>query len=159
MKFVFSIIILFSAFISCKQKKENSTSELLYDKKKKDSTETSHKIAFEGCYRMIISNDTATMNVVQKGDSVTGNLIYKKKEKDSNTGFIHLVKTNSRAEGWYTYQSEGKTSVRQIVLKISGDTFAEGYGDIKMNGDTAVFKYPHALNFEEKHTFNKINCP
>ncbi len=159
MKFIFSIVILFLSFSSCEQKNENSTSALQKDKEKKDSSDASQNISVEGCYRMIISNDTATMNLTQKGDSITGSLIYKRKEKDSNTGFIHLVKRDGRAEGWYTYQSEGKTSVRQIVLKIIAGTFAEGYGDIKMNGDSAVFKYPHALSFEEKHTFNKINCP
>ena len=98
------------------------------------------------------------MNVTQQQDSITGSLIYNRHDKDDNKGVVHLWRTDNRAEGWYTFQSEGTTSVRQVVFKITDNTFAEGYGDIKMNNDTAVFKYPHALNFEEKHSFNKVNC-
>ena len=46
----------------------------------------------------------------------------------------------------------------KLFIKTKANSFAEGYGDIKMNNDTAIFKYPHALNFEEKHPFNKVNC-
>lgn len=115
-------------------------------------------ISLSGCYEMVIMGDSAFMNLVQNNDNLSGTLVYKRKEKDSNKGNVVLTKLNDRAEGYYTFQSEGRTSVRQIVFKINGDAFAEGYGNIEMKNDTAVLKYPHALNFEEKHTFNKVNC-
>lgn len=112
----------------------------------------------DGCYQMVISGDTAVMNLKQNGDNLTGSLIYKRKDKDSNTGNVVLTKTGGRAEGYYTFQSEGHASVRQIVFKIIGNSLAEGYGNIEIKNDTAVLKYPHALNFEEKHAFAKVNC-
>jgi hypothetical protein len=159
MKFTLSIITLAFMFASCNQDLENTRTEKENEPIQKDTTKLiqNYKL-LDGCYTMIISNDTAVMTVSQKGDSLTGSLIYNRKDKDDNTGTVYLLKTNDRAEGWYAYQSEGKTSVRQVVFKINENTLAEGYGDIKMNNDTAIFKYPHALNFEEKHRFNKVNC-
>ena len=119
---------------------------------------TTAPASLNGCYEMIISGDTAFMIIEQSSDMLNGTLKYKRKDKDSNNGKVVLTKTGNRAEGYYTFQSEGKTSVRQIVFKIEKNSFAEGYGDIDMKKDTAVFKYSHALNFEEKHTFNKVTC-
>ena len=114
--------------------------------------------SFDGCYEMIISGDTASLNIKQNNETLSGSLIYNRKGKDRNNGNVVLTKNNDRVEGYYTFQSEGQNSVRQIILKIIGSSFAEGYGDIEMKNDTAVFKYPHALNFEEKHAFKKVNC-
>ena len=119
---------------------------------------TAEAASLDGCYEMVISGDTAFMNIEQSSDKLNGILKYKRKDKDSNNGIVVLTKTGNRAEGFYTFQSEGLTSVRQIVFKINNNSFAEGYGNIEMKNDTAIFKYPHNLNFEEKHTFNKVPC-
>lgn len=140
-------------FLSCKE---------TINEKKESNPETVIKVtvpaSLNGCYEMIISSDTAFMKLVQNNDLLTGTLVYKRKEKDSNKGNVVLTKLNNRAEGYYTFQSEGKTSVRQMVFKIEKNSFAEGYGDIEMKKDTAIFKYSHALNFEEKHVFNHVIC-
>ena len=132
------------------------------NEKKESKPEAIPKVAvpasLNGCYQMIISGDTAFMKLEQNSDLLTGTLFYKRKDKDSNKGNVILNKINDRAEGYYSFQSEGHTSVRQIIFKINNNSFAEGYGNIEMKNDTAVFKYPHALNFEEKHAFNKVNC-
>ena len=132
------------------------------NEKKEPAPEKVDKIAeaasLDGCYEMVISGDTAFMNLTQNADRLSGSLVYKRKEKDSNTGDVVLTKKDARAEGFYTFQSEGQTSVRQIIFKINGNSFAEGYGDIEMRNDTAVFKYPNALSFEEKNPLNKVNC-
>lgn len=112
-----------------------------------------------GCYRMIVGKDSATMNLSLQGDSVKGTLLYNRFEKDDNAGdFIAKVDSN-KVIGWYKFQSEGVITVRQIIFKISGNKLAEAYGDVKATGDTAYFTYPHTLNYEEEHPFEKIACP
>ena len=148
--FAFPVLLL---FLSCSE----SSNEKVETKPVTAAT-TAAPASLNGCYEMIISGDTAFMNIEQSSDMLNGTLKYKRKDKDSNNGKIVLTKTGNRAEGYYTFQSEGKTSVRQIVFKIEKNSFAEGYGDIEMKKDTAIFKYSHALNFEEKHTFNKVTC-
>ena len=148
--FAFPVLLL---ILSCSE----SSNEKVETKPVTAATTAAHA-SLNGCYEMIISGDTAFMNIEQSSDMLNGTLKYKRKDKDSNNGKVVLTKTGNRAEGYYTFQSEGKTSVRQIVFKIEKNSFAEGYGDIEMKKDTAVFKYSHALNFEEKHTFNKVTC-
>ena len=148
--FAFPILLL---ILSCSES-SNEKVEL----KPETSATTAAPASLNGCYEMIISGDTAFMSIEESSDMLNGTLKYKRKDKDSNNGKVVLTKTGNRAEGYYTFQSEGKTSVRQIVFKIEKNSFAEGYGDIEMKKDTAVFKYSHALNFEEKHTFNKVTC-
>ena len=147
-------------FISCKDSEQKTT-----------STDTSSSVTtvnqptpnipvndLSGCYRMIMGKDTAYMELALHGDSLTGPLSYRRFEKDSNTGTVYLKKTAERAEGWYVFQSEGMTSVREIILHTSDSSFAEGYGEIEMKGDTAKFKYPHNIKFEDKHPFVRVPC-
>ena len=148
--FAFPVLVL---FLSCSE----SSNEKVETKPATSAT-TAAPASLNGCYEMVISGDTAFMKLEQNNDLLKGTLVYKRKDKDSNKGNVFLTKINNRAEGYYTFQSEGKTSVRQIVFKIEKNSFAEGYGDIEMKNDTAKFKYSHALNFEEKHTFNKVIC-
>ena len=153
MKTYFSITVITIILSSCLQRAQDDKTVKL------DSIPKSlAPISLEGCYEMIIASDTAFMKIEQNNNILNGTLKYKRKDKDSNTGNIILTKIANRAEGYYTFQSEGQTSVRQIIFKINNNSFSEAYGDIEMKSDTAVFKYPHALNFEEKHSFNKIDC-
>lgn len=153
MKICSLFVLMLILFFSCKER---------VNKKIESKPETILKVSvpdsLNGCYEMIISGDTAFMKLVQNNALITGTLVYKRKEKDSNKGDVVLTKINNRAEGYYTFQSEGKTSVRQMVFKIEKNSFVEGYGDIEMKKDTAIFKYLHALNFEEKHVFNHVIC-
>ena len=150
-----SSILFITAFLffSCKEtvnEKKQLKPEII--------SKISRSASLNGCYEMIISGDTAFMKLEENNDVLNGTLIYKRKDKDGNKGNVVLTKINNRAEGYYTFQSEGKTSVRQIIFKINGNAFAEGSGKIEMKNDTAVYKYPHALNFEEKHIFNHVIC-
>lgn len=113
-----------------------------------------------GCYQMIVAKDSALMQVnLQGSDSVIGTLRYNRFEKDDNAGeFVGKIDSN-KVIGWYKFQSEGVVTVRQIVFKITGDKLAEAYGDVNASGDTAYFAYPHTLNYEEAHPFEKITCP
>ena len=98
------------------------------------------------------------MELKQDGDRLVGPLVYKRFEKDSNTGNVVLLQKKDRLVGWYTFQSEGMASVRQIVFLPGNNNLSEGYGDLGVKGDTAFFKYPATLQFEIKHPFNKVNC-
>jgi hypothetical protein len=63
-----------------------------------------------------------------------------------------------KISGWYTFNSEGALSTRQAIFKIKNGELVEGYGDITQRGDTAYFKYPSALSYEENHPFKRIVC-
>lgn len=115
-------------------------------------------ISYSGCYEMIISRDTAYMQLADSGYFYTGMLSYKRFEKDSNKGIVSLSKEKDHLSGWYTFQSEGITSVRQIIFKAYDGKLAEGFGEVGVVGDSAFYKYPVTLQFEETHPFIKVNC-
>jgi hypothetical protein len=115
-------------------------------------------VSYAGCYEMIINKDSAYMQLADSGYFYSGKLSYKRFEKDSNNGIVTLSKEKDHLSGWYTFQSEGMTSVRQIIFKASDGKLAEGFGEIGVIGDSAFYKYPVTLQFEETHPFIKVNC-
>ena len=135
----------------CEQKKESRADEVI-------TTPTPNSSPTPGCYRMVIAKDTALMQLTKNGDSLQGTLAYRRYEKDSNKGTVTLHSSGDKATGWYNFQSEGMNSVRQITFKVTDSSFAEAYGDIVLSGDSATYKYPSTLKFEDKHPFVKLPC-
>ena len=111
-----------------------------------------------GCYISILKKDTATLKINENGSGVFGELSYNRFEKDSNKGVFKGEIKDDLIIGDYTFQSEGKSSVRQVVFKISGTNLVEGYGDININGDTSVFKNISRLNYQNEQPFIKTDC-
>src|SRR5690349_15325800 len=109
-----------------------------------------------GCYRMVIKNDTATLSLNADGDKVTGSLNYNWFERDDNTGtFTGLIQNDTLIVADYTFQSEGVTSVRQVVFKIRDTTLLQGYGEIQTRNDTALFRDVNLVIFDTKNPFIK----
>lgn len=157
-------IVVYSMLImaSCNANKETGTStteEIKTDSivNAGDSAPKGEAVS-SGCYQMIIGKDSAMMNLLVNGNNVSGKLDYKRFEKDSNKGNFAGTIDNDKISAWYTFQSEGMVSVRQVVFKINGNTLSEGYGDIELKGDTAYFKFPNTLNYEANHPFTKVDC-
>jgi len=151
-------ILVYAGFflISCKSDKNTSATATKDSIGEKE--ETGLPSVSSGCYRMNVERDSAYMNISINGNSVSGTLDYIGYEKDSNRGNFTGIIDGDKLIGWYTFQSEGMISVRQVIYKIDEGSFLEGYGDIEMSGDTAFFKYPSNLNYELQHPFTKIPC-
>jgi hypothetical protein len=156
MKRTFTLLLIIAA-VGCRE----TPSPDHIDKKRADTAQprlTENIIDAGGCYRMVIGKDTADMQLENRDDSLTGTLTYKRFEKENNTGFVRLMLNAGKAEGFYRFRAEGKQSVRQIIFKYENDTFEEAYGDVIMKKDSAFYKYPSALRFEDAHPFKKISC-
>ena len=157
MKKIFAPIITLCIFCAC----ENKTAE-----KKEDDSITAKDTAaaavstptLAGCYMMVIEKDTAYMHLDDSATYFTGHLSYKRFQKDSNRGGVILKAIDDKLKGWYSFTSEGKLSVREIIFKITGTSLSAAYGDVNMKGDSVLFKYPVALKFEIKHPFMKTEC-
>lgn len=113
----------------------------------------------QGCYLAVIKSDSTYLSLQINDGSVTGQLTYRHAEKDNNTGTLSGVLKNDLIIADYTFQSEGKTSVRQVVFKTGVDRLTEGFGEIDMKGDTARFKNVSHLEFDETNAFVKTSCP
>ena len=150
---MFHFIIALSLF-SCKadQKKEDQ-------KEDQNNIQTSLPAISSGCYQLIIKQDTAFMKLNIEGNKASGFLRYKPAEKDKNEGTFEGIMIKDTLNVWYKFSSEGLVTVRQVRMKAVKDGFAEGYGDVDQKLDTAYYKYPYTLNYEENNIFRKINCP
>ena len=155
MKRLFVILILFAA--GCTSQNENSpdTSQL------KSSKEKVSAASVEGCYLSVFNKDTSRLKIIANDNRITGALSYKRFEKDSNNGTISGQIKDSLIVAYYTFQSEGIISVREVAFKFDSKGFLrEGFGEIviRNTGDTASFKTLSELNFHESPAFVKEEC-
>ncbi len=58
----------------------------------------------------------------------------------------------------YTFMSEGKQSVRQVVFLIKDTAAIEGYGDVEERNNKMVFKNISQIPFEKGQRLHKVPC-
>lgn len=58
----------------------------------------------------------------------------------------------------YSFQSEGTTSVREVIFKISGDTLIQAFGDLIEKKGKIVFKDTNNLQYINSSPFIKASC-
>jgi hypothetical protein len=110
------------------------------------------------CYRYANATDTVSLKLIHVAETITGTLIYNLKEKDKNQGTIQGAMKGNLLVADYTFQSEGMRSVRQVVFKLEGNSFIEGYGDIDMQNDKARFKNIDSLQFNSAIKLTGTDC-
>ena len=123
-----------------------------------NSKEINKPSSIDGCYISTFNKDTAHLKLTINNNEVSGNLVYDRFEKDGNVGTIKGRVQDSLIVADYTFQSEGMTSVREVVFKIKDESLIEGFGDIVMKSDTAVFKNITQLKFQDEQPFVKEEC-
>jgi len=116
-------------------------------------------VALQGCYQMILKRDTANLRLNVKDSTVTGTLEYAFHEKDRNTGTVHGVLRGDVIYADYTFQSEGTTSVREVVFRVQGDALLQAFGDLTEQDGKVVFKDSARLQFQTVTPFLKVACP
>jgi hypothetical protein len=125
-----------------------------------DSTIVTNAAAPEAvqCYQYIKNRDTATLSLKTEDNKVTGTLGYNLYEKDKNAGSIAGIVKGDTIIANYTFQSEGKTSIREVAFLKKGDQLAEGFGDVQEVKGETKFKDLSKLKFDGSMTFDKIDC-
>ncbi|MEO6328835.1 MAG: hypothetical protein ABIO55_07880 [Ginsengibacter sp.] len=154
------LLLVFLFYMGC-----NST-ETSVDKVSTDKKDTSYQnknitetlVLLPGCYTWAVKRDTAAMKLDIAGNKVTGELRYNWYEKDRSVGTLKGIIKNDLIVAEYTFQSEGMTSVREVVFKIKDKSLVEGFGDYNTGSDTMRFKNAAQLKFQDDRVFNKIEC-
>jgi len=103
---------------------------------------------FNVCYSSIIKKDTVLLNALMTGDSIKGSLGYKLYEKDQNNGIILGKMHGDTMRVNYTFMSEGKESVREVVFLKKDTLLVEGYGDVREDGGKMVFSNINSVKFD-----------
>ena len=148
------LLALISATIfSCKKKEEQlSTDELKATVPQEEAAST------EECYEYVQGNDTIQANILVQSNIVSGDLIYKLYQKDKNTGKITGTINGDTLSADYTFMSEGKESVRQVVFLRKNKTLLEGYGESEEKDGKMVFKSMKGLNFTSSLQLLEVPC-
>ncbi|MGM9475401.1 hypothetical protein ACS5PU_03180 [Pedobacter sp. GSP4] len=110
------------------------------------------------CYQYIKNRDTATLSFKSDDNKVTGTLGYNLYEKDKNAGTIAGVVKGDTIIANYTFQSEGQTSVREVVFLKKENQLIEGFGDIREVKGETKYKDVNKLKFDGSIAFGKIDC-
>ena len=143
-----SLCLLFSCNNNEKEREES-----------KEKAEGSKKqTSLTNCYRYASATDTISLKLIHVAETITGTLIYNLKEKDKNTGTIQGAMRGNLLVADYTFQSEGMQSVRQVVFKLEGNSFTEGYGAIDIQHDKARFKNIDSLQFNSAMKLVETDC-
>lgn len=109
-----------------------------------------------GCYVFNDGKNNVSFEIIENSSKIKGNLTYAFAEKDKNSGSFSGKLTDGILIGKYTFESEGKESVREVAFKVEGDKLIEGYGDL--NEDGTAFKDATNLNFTSKMPLAKTDC-
>lgn len=113
----------------------------------------------QNCYTYVKNKDTILLSTRESGSQVTGNLEYNLDEKDRNTGTVAGIVRGDTLLLNYTFQSEGRQSVRQLAFLKQGNELIEGYAEVEEKADTVVFKNPETLKFSKAMVLEKTGCP
>lgn len=116
-------------------------------------------VMLNGCYQMAQKRDTATLSLALKDSTITGNLQYNLYQKDRNIGSLKGVLRGNTIYADYRFQSEGTTSVREVVFKIQDSVLLQGFGELTEKNGKVVFKNKENLQFQTTNPFHKVACP
>lgn len=149
------IVLSFIALtmLNCKnkeQKTEKSNSDL-----EEVTAETTPPLDL-GCYVFNDGKNTVSLEITQNDAAIKGNLTYALSEKDKNSGHFTGQLKDGILIANYTFQSEGKESMRQIAFKVDKETLTEGYGEL--NNEGTAFKDVNSINFISKMPLTKTDC-
>lgn len=149
---VISALIISICLFACQQRTK------VTGEKDKNDTTANIPLAEQMCYAYIKGKDTARLTLITTGSISTGELNYKWFEKDKNTGSIEGEMRGDTLIAYYTFNSEGQQSVRQVVFLKKGNQFLEGFGEIEERDGKMQFKDLKRVDFSNPIVFEKVDC-
>lgn len=129
---------------------------------KSKETEASNKIItdepIKGCYLYTVNRDTFQLAITAvDGKNIEGSLLYNFAEKDDSKGNFKGTFEFGQLIGEYTFQGEGKESVRQVIFKKQENGFIEGFGDVKEVEGKQTFIDPEKISFSNGIKFTRMD--
>lgn len=153
-----AIIVSFVALVmlGCKNKQENTGDAMPTE----TETVRTPKLVWagleKGCYSYDANGSTVLFEITQTGGSILGNLTYAFSGKDKNTGTFKGNLKNDKLIGDYTFQSEGRESIREVAFQVKGGQLIEGHGDLNEKG--TAFKDPNNIIYSSTMPLSKTDC-
>jgi hypothetical protein len=152
--YLFSAVVLLSVTTSCMNKKKEGVSVPQL------ATEAPLETTAEQCYQAVIEKDTITLTTsINSVNQFEGELDYSYYQKDKSFGTLLGTVKGDTIFADYTFQSEGKTSIRELVfLKKGPNSLVEGYGEVLELNGKMVFKDKNNIKFDGNVVYNQVDC-
>lgn len=151
-KFLGLLVIVFPFLVtSCKQdtnKDERLPADRI-DLPKTDATRPDQALR-DGwhCFEYTMDRDTYDIRLNINQQAVTGHMRFKNYQKDSSEGAITGTLVEDILNIYYNFESEGMSSVRQIMLKVRNNLVITGEAEEVHRGDSALIGNPDAVVYE-----------
>lgn len=156
MKKLFALTFtVLTIFVSCK-KTDTVTGEIAPSAPK--VAETAEPTGNQ-CYAYSANNSMVDLSFnVNSHQEVNGTLSYNISGKDKNEGILNGNMKGDTLIAEYTFNSEGVSSVREVVFLNRDGAFIEGYGETVEVNDRITFKDKSKLKFDQKNLLVKVDC-
>ncbi|MDR6761544.1 hypothetical protein J2Y38_001753 [Flavobacterium sp. 2755] len=149
--------LILTVLISCK--KETTTTEPVQITPNPPKEAEIVEPAGDQCYAWRANGSVIEISFnVNSHQEVNGKLSYNLVGKDKNEGTLIGNMKGDTIVADYTFNSEGTSSVREVVFLQKDGTLIEGYGDVVQANDKVSFKDKTKLKFDQKNTLTKIDC-
>lgn len=110
------------------------------------------------CFQYTNGKDTVSLTLISPSETLQGDLVYNYFEKDRNEGFVSGYINDSAIVASYFFSSEGKQSKREVAFKKVGDTWVEGFGEMRKVGDEMRFIDLNSLDYNSGIVLKPIDC-
>jgi hypothetical protein len=156
MKYSFALLIAFSFYCSsCNNDSETTTTVGETDS---SVATVPANIETTQCYAGVTGKDSVFLKLNNNNNAVSGDLEYKRFQKDQNKGTLAGVMRGDTLLADYTFMSEGKSSVREVIFLKKGNMFVEGFGDVEEKNGKMVFKNTGTVKFNETMSMQGTDC-
>lgn len=150
------VIIMAGLFVSCKKEATLPPPQITPNPPKEAEIV---EPAGDQCYESTANKSIVKLSFnVNSHQEVNGKLSYDLYGKDKNEGTLMGNMKGDTLIADYTFNSEGVSSVREVVFLQKDGTFIEGYGETVVANDKVSFKDKKALKFDAKNTLLKVDC-
>lgn len=147
------LALVSATFFSCKKKEEQLSTDELKSEMPQGAVPSTKE-----CYEYVQGKDTIQANLLVQSDNVSGALTYKLFEKDKNSGKIAGTIAGDTLLAEYTFMSEGKESMRQVVFLRKNRMLLEGFGESEEKDGKMIFKSMKNLNFTSSLQLLEVPC-
>ena len=159
MKTFFIPAIVSAVFCACNNDSKQTSTEISTEDSPKSEPEMKIQIPNMSCYAYVSGKDTIKLKLEKFPNVVTGMLAYLFNEKDKSRGTIDGVMRGDTLVADYTFMSEGKSSVRQVVFMVKDSIVTEGYGSQEEKNGKMIFKDLGKVDFISGSKLQRIQCP
>lgn len=157
-----SVLVFILSILACKEQEEKPETEeenstIVNNEVDSIAPPRETSIPTRQCYLYDENGDTITLEMEQTDTRISGSLAYLWAEKDQNTGSISGEIKGDTIFADYTFTSEGKESVREVVFLKKDDQLLEGYAPITERNGKTVFESEN-FDFEKSPVLGRTDC-